>query len=85
MLAALKGEGPFLGLVARELALDLGTCELFPTTAAQLPGVAKGTADYLSRRCDPSSQLWMLPSTLLNVRQVTLLPRGPTWYRMLVI
>lgn len=54
VLASLKGTGHALGLIARELFLDIGRGEYLPRAISHLPGVANGTADALSRKFDPN-------------------------------
>ena len=83
VVAALKGKGPSLGVVARELALELGNCEFFPRTVTHLPGVANVLADSLSRRLDPSKQPWSVPHHVQHILSPsTLPPRDWGWWRV---
>ena len=82
VVASLKGSGEALGLVARELALDLGECEYFPKVVEHIPGVANDTADSLSRRFDPSKQPWSAPFLLKNVPEAQVPPRPYSWWRV---
>lgn len=81
VMSALKGKGS-LGIVARELALDLGQGEFMPTTVSHLPGVANDTADSLSRRLDPSKQPWAVPGTLREATRVLTATRDTAWWRV---
>ena len=78
-------DAPSLGLIARELALDLAEATFAPEIRAHhLPGVANKLADVLSRRHMPCSSAWSVPSCLLNVPEASTPIRDETFYRTLV-
>ena len=82
VVASLKGTGTALGLVARELALDLGDCEYFPQLVSHISGVANTLADVLSRRFDPTKQPWSVPVQLRSIPEASVPERTTKWWRV---
>ena len=82
VVASLKGKGPSMGLVARELALDFGSCSYAPRVVEHLPGVANVLADVLSRRLDPHKQPWRSPAQVAHLSPTQVTARIPTWWRV---
>ena len=83
MVAALKGSGHALNLIARELALDLSEYTYFPHVITHLPGISNVIADALSRRFDPSKQPFVVPCALQHLRPTVAPPRPLSWWRVL--
>ena len=52
-LVKLQPHSSALGIIARELALDIAASSFTPDEAVHIPGIANVAADYLSRLCDP--------------------------------
>ena len=66
LLAALKGRGFGLNLLAQELALDLGDGSFRPDVLCHTPGVASKLADTIRRRYDPAAKDTFEVPTLLR-------------------
>ena len=82
MLAAFKGSGHSMGILAREVALDIG-CGIFrPDICAHSPGVAHKVADSLSRKHAPGFS-YTLPACLENATEVEAPLRPRSYYRSL--
>ena len=81
LMASLKTSGPAMGLIARELALDLAQSEYFPQVTSHLPGVANVTADVLSRQFDPNKQPYRVPFLVRHLSPTVPPPRHPAWWR----
>jgi hypothetical protein len=73
-----KGEGP--GIIAREMALELGDGCHAPDLIEHLPGVVNIEADSLSRRYDPEKAPWSLPWAFRQVTETVLPPRPASFY-----
>jgi hypothetical protein len=58
---------PALGLIAREMALDVADMVYAPDVAAHIPGIANVVADSLSRRFEAPS--WRCPELLAEVKE----------------
>ena len=71
-----------LGLIARELALDIASSALNPDEAVHIPGLANKAADQLSRLCEPSSS-GALPSYLIPHQEHLCGIRDKKWWRSL--
>ena len=82
MLAALKGSGHSLGILAREVALDIGCCIFRPDVCAHSPGVAHKVADSLSRKHAPGFS-YTLPACLENAAEIEAPLRPRKYYRSL--
>ena len=73
-----------MGIVARELALDVAELTYCPDVASHIPGVANCLADTLSRRYAPKyAASWSCPSVLCNVPESEVKPRCPEYFRTL--
>jgi hypothetical protein len=82
MLAAFKGTGHSMGILAREVALDIG-CGIFrPDICAHSPGVAHKVADALSRKHAPGFD-YSLPSCLVEATEILAPLRPRSYYRSL--
>lgn len=57
-----------LGVVARELALEFGTCSYRPRFLQHIPGIANDWADILSRMSQPAKSA-PLPAALRQCMQ----------------
>ena len=66
LLAALKGRGFGLNLLALELALDLGDGSFRPDVLCHTPGAASKVADTIRRRYDPAAKDTFEVPTLLR-------------------
>ena len=79
-----KADKVNLGLIARELALDVAEGVFEPVVGVHLPGVANVLADVLSRRLDPRYKAsWMLPKALVGVPHMEVPRRRHEYYRTL--
>ena len=54
MVCKMQPHSESLGLIARELALDIAKSSFAPDEAVHIPGIANKAADHLSRLFDPS-------------------------------
>ena len=79
MAMSMKASGPGPSLVARELALVLGTAEFKPGLCSHIPGVANVTADVLSRLHEPGKSA-SLPAALIGVQQTFPPKRDRSYY-----
>eukprot|EP00972_Heterocapsa_arctica_P100533 14822694-Heterocapsa_arctica.AAC.1 len=75
-----RGRRP--GIVARELALDLGDAAFRPNAVIHAPDVSHVLADALSRRYQPGVA-FRVPLALAHAREVTAPPRPRAFYRAL--
>ena len=82
MVAKMQPHGPQLGLIARELALDVASASYVPDVAVHLPGLANKAADALSRKHDPN-KAFVLPAYLANCSQIEVPPRLRNWWQSL--
>ena len=82
MVAEMQPHSASLGIVARELALDIADAMYEPQIAAHIPGVANVAADALSRRFDPDFA-FALPEVLANSTEVSPPTRDAAWWRSL--
>ena len=53
LVTKMQPHSPRLGLLAREMALDISASSYTPDTASHIPGVSNKAADALSRRAAP--------------------------------
>jgi len=72
-------DGTISGLIARELALDLGDCAYAPTQVSHLPGVVNQLSDALSRKYAPG-RIFQLPQALKEVPEATVPRRDEAYY-----
>ena len=71
-----------LGLIAREMALDIAASAYSPDVVEHLPGIGNVAADALSRRYQPGKPS-SLPSYLTPDRECHVQDRGRSWWRTL--
>ena len=71
-----------MGVIARELALEFGTCSFRPRFLQHIPGITNDWADALSRQAQPGNAK-SLPEQLLRCRQENVPPRNEGFYRAL--
>ena len=81
MVVKLKASGYGVGLISREMALDIGEAHYSPQVAAHLPGQANLLADFLSRDVDHVAH--DLPPPLREALRVHLPDRSMEWWRTL--
>jgi hypothetical protein len=72
-----------LGLIARELALDIAEAVYGPDVSEHIPGIANVTADTLSRRYEPGFE-WTLPLSLARVPEARAPARDASFYRTII-
>ena len=82
MVAKMQPRSAQLGIVARELALDIASAAYAPDVVEHLPGIANTAADVLSRRHEPSKQ-YTLPHYLRGVPEQFVPDRTPMWWKSL--
>jgi hypothetical protein len=76
-------DSPGLGLIAREMALDIGEAVYAPDISEHLPGVANMVADSLSRKFETGVLDWNVPAFLLRVPEIVVPVRDRSYYRTL--
>jgi hypothetical protein len=76
-------DSPGLGLIARELALDIAESVYAPDVSEHLPGIANMVADALSRKFEVGPGNWKLPQFLLNTPEILVPSRDINYYRTL--
>ena len=69
-----------IGLIARELALDIAEAVYCPDVAEHVPGIANVTADLLSRKHEPDSG-WSIPVFLHRVPEMVVPQRSDNYFR----
>ena len=79
----MQPSSPTLGIIARELALDLADAIYDPQLVSHVPGVANLAADALSRFHQPGKR-FVLPPILKDALEITVPPRPLSWWRSLV-
>ena len=82
LVMKMKAKGDGMNLIARELALDIGSAAFRPNVVAHTPGIANVTADQLSRKFMPDV-VFTLPKALDNVEEVHLPLRTKEFYKSL--
>ena len=73
-----------LGVIAREMALDVANSCYAPNVLTHVPGIVNVGPDTLSRRYDPSKVEWSLPDWLKHVPETRVPTRDEGYYRSLV-
>ena len=81
LVARMQPHSAQLGVIAREMALDMAQACYSPDVVEHLPGVANTGADALSRLHAPSQH--KLPTYLCTVPRCTLSVCGHSWWRSL--
>ena len=71
-----------LGIIARELALDVASCIYSPDVAEHIPGIANVLPDALSRRFEPK-KTWSPPPELAQAVEHVPPLRDRSYYRTL--
>ena len=56
LVARMQPHSPTLGVIAREMALDIAGLSYAPDTVRHIPGIANVSADALSHRFEPYSK-----------------------------
>ena len=82
MVCRMQPHSESLGIIAREIALDVAASSYAPDEVRHLPGIANKAADYLSRIYDSSSTL-APPTYLPPDRYHSCKARGEDWWRAL--
>ena len=79
-VAKMQPKSKALGIVARELALDLADASYAVDFVQHVAGLANGSADSLSRKWQPGKE-FVLPSLLASATEVQAPTRCPSWWR----
>ena len=80
LVAKMQPHSARLGLVAREMALDIASAAYAPDIVSHIPGVANKAADYLSRRLEPG-MVAAMPVYLVRSLEHQCEPRPRKWWR----
>ena len=83
VVCKMQTSSPSLGVIAREMALDVADAVYEPTLATHIPGVANITADALSRRYVKGAPAFEIPPALAHSTEVTPEDRDERWWRTL--
>ena len=86
MLVKMKASGFGVGILSRELALDIGEALYEPNVCSHIPGTTNVIADALSRMTDYSdtaASLSSLPVPLRLAKRRFFEDRGFAWWRSL--
>ena len=73
---------PPLGIIARELALDISHAAFSPDLVEHIPGISNKAADILSRRYQPGHNV-SLPTYLELSAEQRVEYRPKTWWKSL--
>ena len=76
------GLGTLIGIIAREIALDISDSAYSPDTAEHIPGIANKAADALSRLHQPGGKA-EIPSYLSGIPRAEFQARNRAWWRAL--
>ena len=82
LVARMQPHSVQLGVIAREMALDIASASYAPDVAEHLPGVTNVAADVLSRRLD-TTKVFKLPPYLPPGLELFPPARGPGWWQSL--
>ena len=82
LICKMQPHSPSLGIIARELALDIADSIYEPQLVSHVPGIANVASDALSRKYQPGVQ-FRLPHILEKCLEVHPAPRTPAWWRAL--
>ena len=82
MCARMQPHSQQLGIIARELALDICEASYSPDIVEHIPGISNIGADALSRICQPGKTT-VLPRYLLDDTRHVCTPRDKSWWRSL--
>ena len=84
MLTKMQPHSHQLGIVARELALDISDAVFCPEIVQHIPGISNVAADALSRKGDPHKKV-AVPSYLTESTKHVCSIRNKSWWRSLVL
>ena len=79
LVTKLQPKGQTLGIIAREMAIDIANAIYEPSVVAHLPGVVNQTADQLSRRFQPGV-VYIVPPVCKNAQEVHPPARDKAWW-----
>ena len=82
LVARMQPHSPQLGLIAREMALDIASASYAPDVAEHIPGITNVAADALSRKFDSSTSFHLPPYLNPTLEQVPP-ARDGSWWRSL--
>ena len=80
LLCKMQPHSDRMGIIARELALDIAKSSVSPDDAVHIPGIANKAADALSRVCQPGKP-GTIPSYLDQALQCECSPRPRDWWK----
>ena len=80
ILAKMQPHSTTMGVVARELALDIASASHSPDIVRHIPGIANVAADALSRQAEPGSDK-KIPAYLPKECQAQAPARNPAYWR----
>ena len=80
MVCKMQPHSDQMGIIARELALDIGQSSVAPDECQHIAGIANTAADHLSRMYEPG-RAKALPSYLEKVPRHQCSPRLHSWWR----
>ena len=80
MVAKMQPKSKSLGVVARELALDLADATYALDFAQHVAGITNGIADSLSRKHQPGKR-YKVPEFLCDACEIVAQPRNLKWWR----
>ena len=80
LVAKMQPHSEALGVIAREMALDISDSVYSPDEVLHIPGVANVAADYLSRISDPHKSI-NRPAYLLPDLETIVSGRDFAWWR----
>ena len=80
MVARMQPKSRSLGIIARELALDLASASYAPDFTQHVAGIANGVADTLSRKAQPGKS-FQTPLYLKSALEVHPPTRVKSWWR----
>ena len=83
-ICKMQTSSPSLGVIAREIALDIADAIYEPQIATHVPGIANVVADILSRRYDPA-KIYTVPPLLSKAIEVHPESRDGKWWRTLTV
>ena len=81
MVTKMQPHSQQLGVIAREMALDIAAASYSPDVAVHIPGVANVVADCLSRIHAPDKK--SLPFSLRDIPESKVANRNRSWWRAL--
>ena len=80
LICKLQSKSPTLGIISREIALDIADAIYEPQLVSHIPGLANVSADALSRRFVPD-RTFTLPTALQHAAEVQADSRLESWWR----